>query len=59
MVYHKAVQALKNEQKNTETNKKVFENIINVPITLYLEEKRRPIMERLITQQKLHIETVV
>lgn len=59
MVYHKAVQVQKNEQKNTETNKKVFENIINAPITLYLEEKRRPIMERLITQQKLHIETVV
>ena len=46
-------------KKNTETNKKVFENIINAPITLYLEEKRRPIMERLITQQKWHIEAVV
>ncbi len=49
MVYHKAVQAQKMNKKNTETNKKVFENIINVPITLYLDEKRRPIMERLIT----------
>ena len=59
MVYHKAVQAQKTNKKNTETNKKVFKNIINVPITLYLDEKRRPIMERLITQQKWHIEAVV